>query len=44
MENSNKTNITHTSAELMQILDFYLDIEEVSEQPYLVLDGVRIIL
>ena len=43
MENSNKTNITHTS-ELMQILDFYLDIEEVSEQPYLMLDGVRIIL
>ena len=43
MENSSKTNIIEIS-ELTQILDFYLDVEEINETPFLVLDGVRIIL
>lgn len=43
MENSSNTNITAQS-ELTQILDFYLDVDEINEEPFLVLDGVRIIL
>jgi len=43
MENSSKTNIVDIS-EVIQILDSYLLVEESVEKPYLILDGVRIIL
>jgi len=43
MENSSKTNNADIS-EVTQILDFYLLVEESEEKPYLVLDGVQIIL
>jgi hypothetical protein len=43
MENSNKTKTVDIS-EVVQVLDSYLLVDESEEKPYLILDGVKIIL
>ena len=43
MEDSSKTNITDIT-EITKILDSYLLVEESEQEPYLILDGVHIIL